>query len=196
MKLLARETLSMEENVMIKVHVLAMLVTGAILSATVPFAMSAAATDAEYQKRAFAARLHGFNEVPSVSTAGHGRFAAVLSEDGESLTFRLTLAGLSTPVTQAHIHFGASKTNGGVMVFLCQTPLAADPAILAPPCRDDGTTSGTITAANVIGPRGQGITRGEFREFIRALRARSGYVNVHTVRIPSGEVRGQIRLEP
>ena len=176
---------------MVKRLALTMLVTGAMLGATVLFATSA---EDEVQTIVFGARLHGYNEVPSVSTAGHGYFAARLSEDGASLAFYLRLAGLSTPVTRAHIHFGQSKTQGGVMVLLCRARLEVEPAEHARPCiAADGTISGTITAANVIGPGLQGIASGEFREFIRALRAGAGYVNVHTVRLPSGEIRGQIR---
>ena len=175
---------------MVKTLALTLLVAGAMLGATVSFATYA---EDEVQTD-FGTRLHGYNEVPSVSTAGHGLFAARVSEDGTSLAFTLRLAGLSTPVIRAHIHFGQSKTEGGLMVRLCSAQLEVDPAEHARSCIDaDGTISGTITADDVVGPGEQGIARGEFREFIRALRAGAGYVNVHTLRVPSGEIRGQIR---
>ena len=178
----------MEENVMVKKIALTFLVA---LVATVSFATS---EEDEVQTRVFGARLHGYNEVPSVSTAGRGRFAARLSEDGTALAFTLRIARLSTPVIRAHIHFGQSKTEGGIMVPLCRAQLPDDPADHVRACIDaDGTISGIITAADVVGPGGQGIAKGEFRELIRALRAGAGYVNVHTLRIPSGEIRGQIR---
>ena len=176
---------------MVKRLALTILVTGATLGANVPFATSA---EDEVQPKIFRARLHGYNEVPSVSTAGRGHFGAQLSENGTFLTFKLTLARLSTRVTSAHIHFGQSRTRGGVMVRLCGPRREDEPAEHARPCiATDGAISGTITAANVIGPRRQGIAKGEFRELISALRARAGYVDVHTVRKPSGEIRGQIR---
>ena len=52
--------------------------------------------------------------------------------------------------------------------------------------------TGTITAANVVGPVGQGITAGEFEELVRAILAGVTYVNVHNATFPSGEIRGQI----
>jgi hypothetical protein len=50
-----------------------------------------------------------------------------------------------------------------------------------------------VRAADVIGPQDQGIGPGEFRELIRAMRAGATYANVHTVKYPGGEIRGQIR---
>jgi len=44
----------------------------------------------------------------------------------------------------------------------------------------------------VVGPAGQGIAPGELDEFIRAIRAGVTYVNVHSTKFPSGEIRGQI----
>ena len=52
--------------------------------------------------------------------------------------------------------------------------------------------SGVLTANNVIGPAGQGISAGEFAELVRAIRHGVAYVNVHTATFPSGEVRGQL----
>ena len=52
--------------------------------------------------------------------------------------------------------------------------------------------SGTITAAQVIGPAGQGIQPGEFAELVKALRVGAAYANVHTTTFPAGEIRGQI----
>ena len=127
----------MEENVMVKKIALTFLV---VLVATISFATS---DEDKVQTRVFGARLHGYNEVPSVSTAGRGRFAARLSEDGTALAFTLRIARLSTPVIRAHIHFGQSKTEGGIMVPLCHAQLPDDPADHVRACIDaDGTISG------------------------------------------------------
>ena len=57
----------------------------------------------------------------------------------------------------------------------------------------EATITGTVTAANVIGPAGQGISAGQFDEAIRAMRSGLAYANVHTVSFPSGEIRGQLK---
>ena len=51
--------------------------------------------------------------------------------------------------------------------------------------------TGTRTAADVVGPAGQGIAAGEFEELVRALRAGVTYANVHSQQFGGGEIRGQ-----
>ena len=61
------------------------------------------------------------------------------------------------------------------------------------------TISGTILAADVspnipatAAARTQGLNTGEIDELIRAMRAGSTYVNVHSTLWPGGEIRSQI----
>jgi hypothetical protein len=56
-----------------------------------------------------------------------------------------------------------------------------------------GDVMGTITAAQVVGPAGQGIAAGEFEELVRAIKTGVTYANVHSTKFPGGEIRGQIR---
>ena len=49
-----------------------------------------------------------------------------------------------------------------------------------------------ITAADILGPAGQGIEAGSFDEAVRAIRAGAVYANVHTTRWGGGEIRGQV----
>ena len=145
-------------------------------------------------RNVFVAGLDGYEEVPSISTGGHGHFWMRISPDEQTIEYKLAYGGLSTPVARAFIRFGQRHTNGGVMVVLCRGPESGDAAAPpAPACPSEGVVEGTISAAQIVGPANQGIGPGQLREFIRALRAGSGYVNVHTVRVPTGEIRGQIR---
>lgn len=142
----------------------------------------------------FVATLTGFEETPqTLSSPASGQFTATVSE--ESIEFELSYANFQTNVVFAHIHLGAPATTGGVMVFLCNNePPPGPPAVESCPARE-GTVTGTLTAANVIGPTGQGIAPGEFEKVIEAIRAGAAYANVHSMRFRSGEIRGQIKVE-
>jgi len=138
------------------------------------------------RRNSLKARLKAFEEVPAISSTGRGELRLKIVDES-SIEFDLTyqdLEGVTT--TASHIHLGQTSVNGGVSVFLCGG--GGRPACTP----DSGTFSGTITAADVIGPAGQGIAAGEFAELLRALRAGKTYVNVHTDKHPGGEIRGQI----
>jgi hypothetical protein len=143
----------------------------------------------------FSAALVSFNEVPSISSGdATGFFRAQLNRDGDALRYTLSYSGLSAPAIMAHIHLGKSRTNGAIMVWLCQTATNADPTTLAPTCpATEGTVEGTITAANIVKAGAQGVDVGEFDEFLRALHEDAGYANVHTTAFPGGEIRGQVK---
>jgi CHRD domain-containing protein len=134
---------------------------------------------------AFRAKLIGFNEVPANSTTGRGTFRAQISESGNSLHYELSYRRLEATASAAHIHIGQSKTNGGVVAFLCG-------GTGAPDCPASGTVTGTIDAGDVVGPAAQGIDAGQFAELLRAMRAGATYVNVHSSKFPGGEIRGQV----
>jgi hypothetical protein len=134
--------------------------------------------------------LQGFQEVPVVSTTARGTFVANLQNN--AIRYELRYDALQGDVLQAHIHLGQRDVNGGVSVFLCQTATNPDLTGLAPVCPPPpARVTGTLTAANVIGPANQGIAAGEFAELLRAIRAGKAYVNVHSSTFPGGEVRGQ-----
>lgn len=132
----------------------------------------------------FKASLNGYYEVPSISSNARASFRAELS--GNSLKYWLTIRDFSENPLFAHIHFARPDVNGGVAAFLCGG--GGKPA-----CPANGTVSGTIVAANVVGPAGQGIAVGEFSELIRAMRNGATYANVHSPTYPGGEIRGNIR---
>jgi hypothetical protein len=141
------------------------------------------------------ARLSSFQEVPTLSTPGTGEFRGKINGAETELAYELEYSGLVGEVRQAHIHLGARATNGGIMIWLCGTATNPGPAG-TPVCpQPDGTVKGTATAANVIGPAGQGVSPGAFADALRALRAGAAYANVHSTAFPPGEIRGQIQDE-
>jgi CHRD domain len=141
------------------------------------------------------ALLTGYEESPSVSTTGSGEFTATIASDGSVIAYTETYGGLQAPVTQSHIHVGQLGVNGSVVIFLCQTAANPDPTGLAPPCPQEGTVSGTITAANVIAgaTTTQQLAAKDLAAVVTAIQAGAAYANVHTSVSPGGEIRGQIR---
>src|SRR5262245_19669670 len=169
----------------------------ALLAPAFSLALAAAKDDGD----SFSARLRGLSEVPPVATEPSGSFSATLSSEGSTLTYNVTYKDLQAPILFSHVHFGFPKEATGIMVFLCGPaagqqggPPAGTPN--PPPCQGttSGTVTGSLTAANVIGPNAQGITPGaDFAKVIAASREGAAYVNVHSMRAPAGEIRGQVR---
>jgi CHRD domain len=162
--------------------------------------IATAASNHEGGGSTFKATLTGYEEATplSLSTSAAGTFKATLNSAGDQLSYTLSYNGpfdtdaAGGTVTQSHIHFGEPAMNGGVSAFLC-TNLGNGPAG-TPACpTPNGTVTGTISAAQVVGPAVQGIQPGEFTELVRALRAGAAYANVHTTTRPAGEIRGQIK---
>jgi len=150
------------------------------------------------------ANLKGFQEVPAVSTVATGQFRATIINE-TTIDYTLTYSGLEGTVTQSHIHFGDRFTTGGISLWLCQTGTNKDPTNLSQQCPQEAkgntTVKGLLTAANLVGPAAQGIagsatggTPEEFAEIIKAIRAGVAYANVHSSKVSSGEIRGQIKV--
>ena len=145
-----------------------------------------AAPAAHSQTERFSATLSGAEEVPPINTAGTGDFQMTIQPG--TITFSLTFSGLSSNLAVAHLHFAPSKVAGGVMIFLCGG--GNQPAC---PAATSGTITGTITAANVTGPTGQGIAVGDLDSALEAVRDGLSYANMHTVNFGGGEIRGPVR---
>jgi hypothetical protein len=145
----------------------------------------------------FDAELNSFKTSPSLFTNGKGTTEVQIDEDGRSISYKLSYSGLSSAVTQAHIHFAQRGVNGGIIVYLCDNTGLAPSG--TPPCPDSGTVTGKVTAADVNPPNNplpvtdQGIAPGDFAALVDAIEHHAGYINVHTTTYPAGEIRGQLR---
>jgi Cu/Zn superoxide dismutase len=82
---------------------------------------------------------------------------------GKTLKWKLSFSKLTGPATAAHIHLGGMGKAGNVVIALCG------------PCKSGMTGSATVPAAIA-------------KDFTKHLL----YVNVHTVKNPAGEIRGQL----
>lgn len=151
------------------------------------------------ERQSFKARLTVFQEVPPKLTNAHGTFRARIN--GNSVEVVLTYSDLSSDVLFSHIHFGQSRVNGGIFVFLCNNvlgPLPPNPVpagVLAPPTcpTPSGTVTRTFTAADIFPTvPDQGIRAQNFADALRAIRSGETYANVHSKNFPGGEIRGQI----
>ena len=157
------------------------------LWAITALAVSILAVPAAYsQTERFSASLSGANEVPPINSAGTADFQ--MSIQPGAITFSLTFSDLSSPLAVSHLHFAPSKVAGSVMIFLCGG--GNQPAC---PAATSGTITGTITAANVTGPIGQGITPGDLDSALAAVRSELSYANMHTTMFPGGEIRGNVQ---
>jgi glucose/arabinose dehydrogenase len=151
----------------------------------------------------FVARLEGSQEVPPNASTAKGYAAFFLNQEGTALRFIVTVAGLDFTGTQtadpsddlvaAHIHAPAPRgMNAGVRFgFFGQpfndtnpndvvvTPFASGVGgtIFSKWDRDEGNNT-TLTAQ------------------LPNILAGLSYINFHTVRLPGGEVRGQIEENP
>ena len=106
--------------------------------------------------------LQGAQEVPPVSTTASGTGIIKIGPD-RSVSGSITTSGINA--TAAHIHEGATGTNGPVIVPL------------------------TKTSDNVWSvPAGAKLTEAQYAGHV----ARNLYVNVHSAAHPGGEIRGQI----
>jgi len=142
-------------------------------------------------------KLKGFEEAPIVVSGASGELSLAINEAAGTIAYEVTYQDLEGTVTQSHIHIGQKNVVGGISIWLCQTALAPAPAAvtaLTPPCpgTHSGTVSGTLTAANVIGPTGQAVPAGAIADVFTAIRAGKAYGNVHSTSAPGGEIRGQL----
>ena len=111
------------------------------------------------------ASLSAGQEVPApkVASRGNGVFKGTLSNRGRTLTWRISYSGLTGSVTAAHIHIGQAGTAGPVAAPLCG------------PCKSGAHGTMTVGA-----------------KLRSALTSGNAYVNLHTAKNPSGEIRGEV----
>ena len=146
--------------------------------------LATAGLAAASSQRNFRAHLSGDQEVPPVETLAQGQALFQLNQAGDAIHYKLIVANIED-VRMSHIHLAPAGSNGGVVAWLY--PEGPPPVVI--PGRTDGVLAeGTITAADLVGAlAGKSIS-----DLVDEMMAGNTYVNVHTLAVPSGEIRGQI----
>jgi len=117
--------------------------------------------------QSFQVPLVGSQQVPAVETAGMGMADLTYDPATRVVTWTITYAGLSGPVTMAHFHGPAAKgANAAPQIWLTKKGSPADNPI-----------KGQAT-----------LTPEQAQDFV----AGKWYVNLHTEAHPGGEIRGQV----
>lgn len=127
----------------------------------------------------FAATLTGAQQVPPVRTQATGTARLEVADRGQALAYDIRAVRIKGLIEE-HIHLGRRGSNGPVVVSLLTLP--------TPGVSGSVQIKGYFTAANLTGP----LAGHPLNDLISALRQGSTYVNVHTVRHPDGEIRGQL----
>jgi hypothetical protein len=124
----------------------------------------------------YVAQLSGANEVPATPAGASG--TATFTLTGKSLSYRVTVSGLSGNAAASHIHVGGAGVNGNIIV-----------PFNAAQVRTGEVASGIIDLTLPIS-NGQSTITGDSLLFL--LDHGLAYTNVHTPAHPAGEIRGQI----
>ena len=130
---------------------------------------------------------HLTDENTSVTTLAQGQALFSLSEDRQTITYRVIVANIKD-VTVAHIHVaGAPGGDGGPVVFI----YSANPPPVLIPGRSQGTlVTGSFTADDFVNAY-DGM---DMEDLLLAIQEGRAYLNVHTTAYPSGEIRGYLRM--
>jgi len=142
---------------------------GALATIAILSACSGGASDnqsATTNRIEYKATLDGQQEAPPVMTAGSGSGTIFLDRATGRLFWDISIDGLSSPVTAAHLHGPAGP---GVAADV-QVPLEV---AASSPQRISGQAQ---------------LTDEQMRQVLSGL----WYVNIHTEQHPDGEIRGQV----
>ena len=139
-----------------------MALTLVVCAAVGAYAALAGATSTRNDR--FRASLNRGAEVPNPkSVSVLASGTFTATLSGSKLSWKLTFKRLTGNATAAHIHLGKKGKAGAVIVPLCG------------PCKS-GVTGAAVVSKSIV----------------NEMKAGDAYVNVHTIKNPAGEIRGQI----
>lgn len=137
------------------------------------------------QTREMVVKLTGGDEAPNVVNSGaFGSGEVTVDPDSGDITYNIRVWNLPTGVVGAHIHAGAEKTAGPVIINI---PVPSGNS-------NEFTLSGTVNVSAFVARPDQGIRSAD--DALQAILGENTYVNVHSQANPGGEIRGQLKLDP
>ncbi len=157
--------------------------------------LATAVTADDDNRRVFRVSADGFQETPAaVFTTGNARLRLV--DRGNHFDFRLRFRNLVGNIENgagAHIHFGRTGLNGGIMAFICGTQSVPGPVGTLSCVSDgngNGVIEGSITEDDILAIGNQGFPGQDLEAFRTAVRNGAAYLNIHSDAFPAGEIRG------
>ena len=153
----------------LRIRTRARLLVGIVQLTLALLAATATVTAQEGFQATHYAFLDGESEVPSVETTAEGIAMMMLDPTAGTLQYRITVTGLSGPITAAHFHRG-------------------EPGVTGSPIHTITFNQENKTAVGVW-------TVGDLND-LQMLIDGDIYLNVHTAANSGGEIRGQVILIP
>ena len=165
------------------------------------FAMTIAATAmlaTPAVAQVFNATLSGANEVPAANTPGFGSGVVTLDTVANTMRVQTTFAALIGNTTASHMHCCTPPSgNAGVATV---TPSFTGFPLGVTSGNYDFTYDMTLASSFNPGFLNNGINGGNVttarNTLFNGIIGGQAYLNIHTSRFPSGEIRGQLTAAP
>jgi hypothetical protein len=125
----------------------------------------------------YTSQMSAANEKPNTNSST-ATGTATYTLKGNTLSFVVTVNGLTGPATASHIHVGAAAVAGPVIV-----------PFVTGSVQSGNVTSGTIDLSTTVSNGTSTITGDSLKVLLNNGNA---YTNVHTAANGGGEIRGQI----
>ena len=146
-----------------------------------------ASANASAQSFTLTASLNGANEATQmangINTGAFGDCTIVVDVGAQTVNYSVRVFNLPSGVSASHIHVGADKTSGPVVVNF------APPV----PASNDFGFTGVVKFSDFVLRPDQGIRSSE--DMVQAILGGNSYCNVHSAVNPGGEIRGQFTLK-
>ncbi len=161
-----------------------------VLVSTVAFGSIAVGAVVSASEREWRARpINAAQEVPTPVGEPTAEARAEFDLDNGVIKYKLRMREPIDDAFMAHLHFGRRGTGGPIVVWLFGGA-PPDPGNATDFAKGDIVASGKLVTSDFIG-----LLAGKpIEEIAAALDTGAYYVNVHTLRNRSGEIRGQVAV--